>query len=125
MQLNVSQQMKLILGDYTDEVKEVVRETLEEVGKEAASDLRTSGSFKGTGKYKRGWDSTVETHRTFDSVTVHNKKKYRLTHLLEFGHACRGGGRSRTRAFPHIAPVNEQATKRAEREIIKKIEALR
>ena len=123
MQLNFSQAMKAILADYTDDVKEVVRETLEEVGKEAASELKSTGSFKGTGKYKRGWDSTVETHRTFDSVTVHNKKKYRLTHLLEFGHAKRNGGR--TRAFPHIAPVNEKATKRAEREIIKKIEALR
>lgn len=123
MKVNLSQQMKLILQDYTDDVKDIVRETLEEVGKEAASELKSSGSFKGTGKYKRGWDSTVETHRTFDSVIVHNKKKYRLTHLLEFGHAKRNGGR--TRAFPHIAPANEKATKRAEREIIKKIEALR
>ena len=125
MKLNVSQQMKEILTNYTDEVKDVVRDTLEEVGKEAASELKTAGSFKGTGKYKRGWDSTVETHRTFDSVVVHNKKKYRLTHLLEFGHACRGGGRSKTREFPHIGPVNEKATQRAEREIIKKIEAMR
>ena len=122
MELNVSQQMKKILTDYTDEVKELVTEVLEEVGHEAAGELKTAGSFKGR-KYRSGWDTTVETHRTFDSVTVHNKKKYRLTHLLEFGHACRGGGR--TRAFPHIAPVNEKATKEAERKIIKKIEALR
>lgn len=122
MKLNVSQQMKEILTNYTDDVKEVVTEVLTDVGKEAASELKSAGSFKGR-KYRSGWDTTVETHRTFDSVVVHNKKKYRLTHLLEFGHAKRNGGR--TRAFPHIAPVNEKATQRAEREIIKKIEAMR
>ena len=41
-----------------------------------------------------------------DGYTVFNKKHYQLTHLLEYGHQSRNGGR--VRAFSHIAPVNEQ-----------------
>ena len=41
-----------------------------------------------------------------DSYIVYNKKHYRLTHLLEYGHAiARGTGR--TPAKPHIKAVDE------------------
>lgn len=122
MKFNVSQQMKDIFTDYTDEVKELVTEVLEEVGHEAASELKGAGSFKGK-KYRSSWDTKVESSRTFDSVIVHNKKHYRLSHLLEFGHATRNGGR--TRAFPHIAPVNEKAVRNAEKKIAKAITSLK
>ena len=47
----------------------------------------------------------------------HSPKKYQLAHLLEKGHAKRGGGR--TKAMPHIAPAEENAVKELENDIKK------
>ena len=119
MRVNLSQALKDILEDYTDEVVEGIEEVLEDVGEEAAKELRSAGDFKGT-KYRRSWTSETEKKRTFTSVQVFNKLHYRLTHLLENGHRIvskSGQTVGTAAAFPHIAEVNEHAQEEAVRRI--------
>lgn len=95
-----------ILNDYTDEVAEAVESSVEKTADEVVSMLK-GGSFGfNDRKYSKGWTKKIVKHRLYSEAIVYNKPHYRLTHLLEFGHAKRNGGR--TRAFPHIAPVNDE-----------------
>ncbi len=104
-----------ILQDYSQDVKEAVDASIEETAKDAQKELKTAGSFGGTGKFKKSWKVKIEKKRISTEATVHNAVPG-LTHLLEFGHAKRNGGR--TKAFDFIAPVNEKV----QTEVITKIE---
>lgn len=95
-----------LLDEYGDDVSEAMNETAQEIAKETQKRMKSSGSFGGNA-YRKTWAKSVEEKRTSVSMVVHNTKHGQLTHLLEFGHAKTNGGR--TRAFPHIAPVNDWA----------------
>lgn len=103
-----------ILNDYDHDVNEIVEESIEEVAKDAQKTLKKAGTFNGK-DYKRAWATKIEKKRIYTTATIYNKKPG-LTHLLEFGHVKQNGGR--TRAFPHIAPVNEQV----QTEVVQNIE---
>ena len=98
-----------ILSEYETEACKIAEHEIGKAAKDAAKDLRATDSlFKTHHKgYAKGW--TVKNKGTVHNpeYIVHNKKHYRLTHLLENGHAMvvhgkRGG---RVRAIKHIEPV--------------------
>lgn len=66
-----------------------------------------SGRYGSWADYNASWKVSQETRRGKAKMVVHNAKYYNLTHLLENGHALWQGGRAE--AFPHIAPVAEEA----------------
>lgn len=97
-----------ILDDYNKDLNKENDKNVESAGKRAAKLLREQ-SPKRTGSYARNW--TYRTEGKGSTLiptisTVHNDKHYRLTHLLEWGHANKGGGR--TPAHPHIKKVEQQ-----------------
>ena len=94
------------LAKYSQEVVEKVNISSEKVGKAAVKQLRQT-SPKKTGKYAKSW--TMSTEKEIGQPhkrIIHAKAPhYRLTHLLEHGHAKRGGGR--VEGKPHIRPAEE------------------
>lgn len=105
-----------ILAEYTEEVTNAITEVAEEIGNECVAELKNSQATKRTGKYNKGWSAKVNKGNNFINVTVHNKTGYRLTHLLENGHATRNG--QRTKPIVHIKPVEEKANKEFESAVI-------
>lgn len=93
------------LTEYADladtEMKKAVRKTATEVKKELSCNAP-----KDTGAYSKSW-ATKKVRENSHSLEmmVHSKNRYQLAHLLEHGHAKRGGGRVAAR--PHIAPAEE------------------
>ena len=106
------------LKNYEGVTEEAAWKGVSDTSKTALQKLRSahpagSGEYGSWQKYNRGW--TVMKTKRDKTATIHNATDYRLTHLLEKGHALVGGGRAR--AFPHIAPVAEQC----EDELLKNI----
>lgn len=95
-----------ILNEYEEFTIHTVREATQKIAKEGVKALKSSsGVFGGSGKYARGWTTTSEGGRLDTTVTIHNRTPG-LPHLLENGHAKRGGGRVAGRV--HIAPVESK-----------------
>lgn len=102
-----------ILANYTDEVDEKLREAIKETGEEAAKQVKAGAKAQGWSKYAGSWASDYEDNRLGGTATVHNKKYYRLAHLLEKSHIIRypyGNKHAPSVQYvgrPHIAPVDE------------------
>ncbi len=103
------------LQEYADLATEDLKKAVKKAGDEAKKDIQANAPVK-TGAYKKSWavKTTKETSNAME-VVVHSRNRYQLAHLLEFGHAKRGGGR--TKAIPHIAPAEQRAAEILEREV--------
>lgn len=118
--INLDQELEQVLNEYSAEVRTVLEESVDEQTNETVRELKQT-SPKRKGKYARGWKKQENRTVSGKSVTVYNGKHYRLTHLLEFGHAKRGGT-GRTTAHPHIGPAEENAKTGFERKVRDKLE---
>ena len=119
MAADISSQITEAMQQYSGIVSDTVETILKDIGKEAGQRVKAA-SPKNTGEYRRGWKVSTERINGTISVTVHNKTKYRLTHLLEDGHKTRNG-ESRVRPQPHIRQVEEWAEQEAMSRIAKEL----
>ena len=101
----LSKEIQKYLQEYKEEIDEDVQEETDKAIASAKSELR-SISPKNTGNYASGWAVKSKKYSNGYYKVIWNRKAYQLTHLLEFGHATRSGGR--TKAQPHIRPTEEK-----------------
>lgn len=119
---NLSKEIMSALTEYADDISGLVEKVANDVGKEAVQELKNTSPKKKRkgGRYAKGWKLKKEKlGKNKYSVKIHNKTDYQLTHLLEFGHATRNGGR--TKAIPHIRPIEKKYSKEYEERLKKKI----
>ena len=118
MTTDIAEEIAKELQAYTVEVQIKVEKAAKRIGREAISKLKET-SPRGHGKehYADGWKARLEKSDMGFHITIYNAKKPGLTHLLENGHLNRDG--SRTKAFPHIKAVQDEANEKLVREIEK------
>ena len=97
---NLSNEIAKALTEYTNEVTEGIEKEKKLDAKQAVIMLKAA-SPKETGEYAEGWT----TSNIDGKQIIYNKTAYQRTHLLEYGHANKDGGRTPGKA--HIRPVEE------------------
>ena len=115
-------QVNDILNEYSRDIQDGIVEIAKDVAKEDAKRLKdTRNTYKvRSGKYNKGWTVKTEKGRMSIQCIVHNKDNYQLTHLLEKGHRIigrDGSVKGQTKAFPHIAPVEQESNKEYEQRV--------
>lgn len=108
---SVMEEINAIIEEYIDDCGEKIADITEEIAEDTVKVLKqTSPKRPGKGRhYANQWAYKKDRLMTGGtSVIVYNKAPtYRLTHLLEKGHAKVNGGR--VAAIPHIAPAEKEA----------------
>ena len=107
-----------ILQEYGRDVEVNLATATKKIGQAGATALRqeSKAKFGGTGWYAKGWKSQFTEKRMSSSAIIYNEHPG-LPHLLEYGHAKRGGGRVEGRT--HIATVEDQL----ERQFMQEVES--
>lgn len=103
--------------EYTEDVTEAIEQEVDETSKQLVKDIRNDSPRK-TGEYSKGWTRKKVSSGGHIAYVIYNRKKGSIAHLLEFGHAKRGGGRVPGR--PHIRPNYD----RTEPEMMRRIKAV-
>ena len=100
--------------DVIKETDEAADKLLKLIKNQAPVDWR---KVKRRGKYKRSWKvkTTQNTFAVYEKTVYASGKEYRLTHLLEFGHKTRSGGRTKPQS--HIKPAADRITSEYVKEI--------
>lgn len=115
---------------YPDKKLPRIRAKAMKIGNEALREIKRISPkrkkdtmyYREPGTYAKHWTKKIlgnEPSGIYIRIQQSQKEgEYRLTHLLEDGHNTRKSGK-RTRAFPHIQGVEDEANKKLKEEIDK------
>lgn len=103
-----------ILDEYASDLNVTLADVETTVAKNTVANLRKNEPpKKRTGRYSKGWRYNLVSQplKGYTAITVYNADSPQLTHLLEFGHALKRGGRTfgEVKAYPHIEPAQNEA----------------
>ena len=103
------------LEGYADLAAEDMKSAVKKAAATVRKDIE-AGAPRNTGDYAKSWavKTTKESSNALQ-VTVYSRNRYQIAHLLEYGHAKRGGGRVEGKT--HIAPAEEKGIRQLEEEI--------
>lgn len=112
---NMADEIMKGLMEYKDLATDDMKTAVKNAGKAVKKDIQENAP-KRTGAYSKSWTvkTTKENSESLE-LTVYSPKKYQLAHLLENGHAKRGGGR--VTAKPHIAPAEQLGVEQLKKDI--------
>jgi len=114
---DLAAEITLAVKEYTEDVSAAIEKEVDVQSRELVKAIRTDAPKK-TGEYAKGWTRKKLRDSGQTAYVVYNKAKPGLAHLLEHGHAKRGGGRVAGR--PHIRPNTE----RTEKQLVDRIRAI-
>lgn len=114
---NLAAEITQAVRDYTEDVTAAIERELDTTSKNLRKDI-SRDSPKRTGEYAKGWTRKKISSGGEVLYVIYNRRKGSIAHLLEFGHAKRGGGRVPGR--PHIRPNYD----RTEPEMMRRIQSI-
>lgn len=107
------------LDEYKNLSTEAMKEAVTEVAGKVKKNIQAKAPVK-TGRYKKSWKTKKTEENNERLVCTVYAGRYQLTHLLENGHAKRGGGR--VEGIPHIHPAEQAGNKELVAKISKALE---
>ena len=127
--LDLSNAISKVFIEYGQQVNEVIDDSLKEVARESVEDLKAVTTWARSymsSEYSDDWTWTIEPVKRYSRrIIVYNDEHYRLTHLLESGHAKYLWGKNtgqRVKGYPHIRPVRDKAEEHFESAVVRRIE---
>ena len=97
--------------DVQMDVSEAARETVKQTVRQLRATSPVGKYTRHSGRYARNWTWKDEGYTGSPHFIIHNETDYQLTHLLEFGHPIKSGGRTTgyAKAYPHIKAAEDFA----------------